>query len=492
MEICNFEEDISNGSRSIFDQEWHFVIRMQNQGDGTLVDPSDIFVESQSYSPDGEAQPDHATSRFSMDESGHLAPLSAHLAPLNAHIDRRLLAPCVSAAMAKTPRIGIPWVMIGNGGGKRFYLAFSIKIATEKGTKLPITRYAKFPEIIPDLICDIETNFFGTRASSIGEAPDVAKYQMGHFGCAESTPAINSCCIEWSEVFMGGRPLIQDAMNAMSSLHSFMSGKGLVPSIWEDFYRFSFKIFSEGVTVGVLRKWRGIMVGDIRAPYKEKPIWWPEFVRYMGPANLERDGTVERLIGFERYDVMRVIPLPAVTQPRIRKWTHDGRRSKDYKMMGPLSSPPEGEVCVEGPYLLSKAAQEAREELAIWTGGQLIAGEDYKVEGQANRAYSQTATSKQRVELLLRHMQLSSETQPVPASSIVVPINVIAGIPEFVDPRHSNAVQRLLAGYFFRVNKHRIALIQLTMEKLVWNEEDSVPKLDYLIVERAVQGRRNR
>ncbi|KAJ5737320.1 uncharacterized protein N7483_002445 [Penicillium malachiteum] len=192
---------------------------------------------------------------------------------------------------------------------------------------------------------------------------------------------------------------------------------------------------------------------------------------------------------------MRVIPLPAVTQPRIRKWSHDGRRSKDYKMMGPLSSPPEGEVCVEGPYLLSKAAQEAREELAIWTGGQLIAGEDYKLEGQANRYYYRTATLKRFVELLLRHMQLegwtytmyrSSETQPVPASSIVVPINVIAGIPEFVDPRHSNAVQRLLVGYFFRVNRHRIALIQLTRDKLVWKEEDSVPKLDYLVVERAV------
>ncbi|KAJ5737321.1 uncharacterized protein N7483_002446 [Penicillium malachiteum] len=253
MEICNFEEDISNGSRSIFDQEWHFVIRMQNQGDGTLVDPSDIFVESQSYSPDGEAQPDHATSRFSMDESGHLAPLSAHLAPLNAHIDRRLLAPCVSAAMVKTPQIGIPWVMIGNSGGKRFYLAFSIKIATQKRSRVPFTCYARFPEIIPDLVYDIETNVLGTRASRIGEAPDVAKYQTGHFGCAEFTPAINNCCIEWSEVFMGGSPLIQ------------------------------------GVTVGVLRKWRGIMVGDIRAHYKEKPVWWPESVRYMGPANLERD-----------------------------------------------------------------------------------------------------------------------------------------------------------------------------------------------------------
>ena len=83
-----------------------------------------------------------------------------------------------------------------------------------------------------------------------------------------------------------------------------------------------------------------------------------------------------------------------------------------------------------------------------------------------------------------------SETRLVPAGSYVVPINVIAGIPRLVDPRYPNTDQRLQIGYFFQVHESRTALIQLAEENLVWNEEDRVPKFDYLVVERVVHGQR--
>ncbi|KAJ5461040.1 uncharacterized protein N7458_002592 [Penicillium daleae] len=131
---------------------------------------------------------------------------------------------------------------------------------------------------------------------------------------------------------------------------------------------------------------------------------------------------------------------------------------------------------VEGPFLLTKVAEEARQRLATWASDHAVPSKDYFVDEQGDRTYK-IESLKPLVEPLLREMNLAewkytmhreSDIRLIPVNhpTYAIPINVITGVPQIKDLA-SNVVT-LLVGYFFTLSEDVLIL----------------PQADYLVVKR--------
>ncbi|KAJ5900238.1 uncharacterized protein N7473_004308 [Penicillium subrubescens] len=144
-------------------------------------------------------------------------------------------------------------------------------------------------------------------------------------------------------------------------------------------------------------------------------------------------------------------------------------------MMGQYSSP--GPVRgVNGPFLLTSAADTARQQLAAWARDDATSSNDYYVNGQGDRTYRNTSLEP-LVEPLLHELNLAGckytmyraedvRLVPVTHPTYAIPINVIAGMPKIQDLTHN--IVTLLLGYYYTLCTDVIIS----------------PKVDYLVVER--------